>query len=77
MIINEYTDVFITDPSPGCVFDSCELKQMDPGSFCEINLPEQTDIVFGASFEITATELKPEGYSYDLCYSCGIKETAT
>ena len=40
-------------------------------------MPGQTDIIFGASFEITATELNPAGYIYDLCYSCGIQETAS
>ena len=50
---------------------------MDAGSVCGVTLPAQTDIVFGASFKITATELKPEGYYYDLCYSCSIQETAT
>ena len=50
---------------------------MDAGSVCGATLPGQTDIIFGASFEITATELNPAGYIYDLCYSCGIQETAT
>ena len=71
-ILNGYTDVFIADPSSICAFDSCELKQMDAGSVCGVTLPGQTDIVFGASFEITATELNPAGYYYDLCYSCNV-----
>ena len=50
---------------------------MDAGSVCGATLPGQTDIIFGASFEITATELNPAGYIYDLCYSCGIQETAS
>ena len=40
---------------------------------CGTTVTGQTDFVFGANFEITATELNPAGYIYNLCYNCEVK----
>ena len=49
---------------------------MNAGS-CGAVLPGQTDIAFGASYGITATELNKAGYVFNLCYSCDVKEIAS
>ena len=72
-IVPSYESVFTHAQKSDCLINSCDLMEPD----FTTPLAFQTNVVFGPFpiYLISASEIKPEGYSLSFCFRCIITPT--